>query len=224
MQPSIPLTGKQTPELIHKTPLIPSGPRRILCVGSSGSGKTYGLLSLIPSLASLKAVAIFAKVQDQLAPVYESIQKYCKANKIDYSISSEIDPEIIRALAGKKGHKLVIVDDFSTGEQELLVPLYSRGRHHQISVIDLCQNPYMAHKDIRNNSNTYIIYSLGATNQLNALASALSPVMDNDTFKRAYRAATAKKYTPLVVFMDAPAPLQIRQGFDRFLAERLKKR
>jgi len=88
----------------------------IICiiVGSSGSGKSTLVCQLLPKI-KCRAILICSLIIDN--PVYDSIQEYCKINKIRYDFASNPSEatDAIENLSEEfpDEYKIVIYDDFS---------------------------------------------------------------------------------------------------------------
>lgn len=161
-------------KIIHNKAPINTHERHshIICVGSSGSGKTSSLLWLIDKYVNLSSILICSLI---VHPIFSLIEQYCKENGIRYYFTMDIQEsyditmnEIELKKAGTQG--LIIYDDVMTGkttnssakttEDKILIHMYQKIRNYNCSLILLIQSYQLINTSIRNNSNVLMYFSI----------------------------------------------------------------
>lgn len=124
---------------------------RILCTGSTGSGKTQGLLHYIRlSPNTFRRIVIFYKESE---PLYELLEKKMKKGSIEFFTSlSELPTLTSFTKDDEPGDRtLLVIDDFMTELKNYknANEYFVRGRKKGITLFLLSQNYFTIEKHIR---------------------------------------------------------------------------
>lgn len=167
--PIIPMTLQAPKNLdlsvpIHVSKLYTNMYQRILIIGSSGTGKTYSLITLLPMLMVPKNLFLITRNYQQ--PVYKSIIDYYKSN---YATTVQVIdtvadiPKFINHdnLIGTKNN-IAILDDISSKDLDTdeVKDLFTQGRHLGVNVILINQSYYTVPIIIRQNLTGLCIFPL----------------------------------------------------------------
>ena len=203
---------KNLPLLIkHKSPFIQDGFARILISGQSGSGKTFSLHQIVPLL---KFEKLYFIVKDPYDSTYQDIISSMKEKDIPYEVLTDISEEdVIRIENDPALSKLVIIDDIMTEKKavETVLPFFTRGRHHRISVIFIAQNYYNIHKLIRENADMNLIFSL-PHRCLMEIAKGLAVREPSRNVLQMLDHCTSRKYGFLTICPNEIPLLKYREG------------
>lgn len=178
----------------HHIPLPQSEPfAHGIIVGSSGSGKTSLLLTLVPKYKNLSGIIVCSLVDH---PIFDLIKQHCQQKKIKYYFTDDIQQssdtlvdEIERKPAGT--HTLVIYDDIVTGksmksstnskENQILSHLFQKSRNYNVNLILICQSYTLVPTNVRNNANFLCYFKIkGTTNKYIFNKDAISIIGDDD--------------------------------------------
>ena len=145
-----------------KWPYIPDHPRRILIIGSSGSGKTNALLNLINNQPDIDKIYLYAK------DPYEKKYQYLINKReevgldhfddhkvfIEYSNDMQDVYKNIEDYNPGKEHKILIVFDDMIADMinnkklnSIVTDLFIRGRKLNISIVFIMQSYFKVPKD-----------------------------------------------------------------------------
>jgi hypothetical protein len=225
---------KSDADLVHDT-MIGYGPKRIMMIGESGSGKTQKLQDLIP-LLSFKKLIICAITFTQ--PIYNDMikmfQEKSRELKVPFEYKRGASLEILEDLI-KEQQKfkdegktppstLVIIDDYCDKRvlnNEKLVELFTLGRHLNINVIIILQDAFQCPVTIRRNLSDLCIFRCpGAEMNLFNYHLKNKPFDTMQDFMKVYDKVMEKPYSCLhVVLHDQTCPDQykIRRNFNEFI-------
>lgn len=178
-------------------------PMRMLMIGSSGSGKTQSLLSIIHSMPdTFQNIFIITKNKDE--PLYNYLESQFKGHD-GFSIKEGISelPDI--DTLNKKQNNLIVLDDL-VGErnQKPIEEFFLRARKKNCSMIYLSQSYYAVPKMIRNNLTYLLIKQVSSMKNLTMIAREYSLGYDKSTIHDIYKDATANKQSFLLLDLDHP--------------------
>ncbi len=205
----------------------PEIPMRVVLAGSSGSGKTYWLCDLLKRKNQpFEQIYIIAPVNSLRQTAYKALCVHfdnVPNNKVEIFPhenlpSEELRNDLLEAWAeNPEMNKLVIIDDLLSeiskeNEASRWVQLlYTSGRHINVSVVTLVQNPFPAGsgRTERLNSTMLCLWSFPDVQCVDRL---LTQISDNKKQKeeagRLYRNATNKVGGCLIIDLTAR-----RRGF-----------
>jgi len=155
----------KTKDIITHNNLSP-GFKRVLIVGSSGTGKSFSLPTLFKSLHKPNEIHFFSHNIDQDIYKHAVKQAYPKSyKKINIETYDEIPREQMmydkdnRKEFKKNKHIIFVFDDINKKEMEKqLIPFFTISRHLNLSVILIYQRFYDIPLTIRLNSNLILIF------------------------------------------------------------------
>ena len=181
----------------EKWPYIPDHPYRILLIGGSGSGKTNTLLNLINEQRDIDKIYLYAKDLDESK--YEHLInnrdnagiKHLNDSKtfIDCSNTMNDVYENIDLYNPNRQRKVVIVSDDMIADimtnkkfQSIIKELFIRCRKINILLVFITQSYFFVPKDVRLNSNHYLIMKINNKRELQNIAINHSADIDYKDF------------------------------------------
>lgn len=169
-------------------------PFRCSIIGSSGSGKTCLLRTLIEKLLdydtlyiicpSLERQGIYIKIK-QLSEECEYIK--CYSSIADFNLE-DLNENLTN---------IVIFDDVMTEkkDQPLIEKAFSWGRHCSASIFYISQSFFAIPKNIRLNCSHYCIFPVGDSSEIDRIHGKLATNIDLNNFRKMfYEACIADKY------------------------------
>ena len=209
-------------ELVHKCPLFPKGHLSILVSGASGCGKSTVVCSILPNIAKLSQVIMCSGIIGN--PVYDTIQDWCQANKILYTLFDEPDEamcgiEQLNAMKEPGTYGVIIFDDFSPSKKasddayNVLANDVSRKlRNYGYHSIYVMQSTTSFQTIQRCNANIRIVFEMGDKHALDSLANdmvASGLFEEPDDFKRLFRCVLAEKHSFMMIISGAGAQRKV---------------
>ena len=188
-------------------------PFRMIICGSSGSGKTQTLMSLIYNMPeTFENIYICAKNKDE--PLYNYIDE--KLGKKGLKIT-EIDKDGLPDLdkLNKEQQTLIVMDDL-VGEknQKPMEQYFLRARKKNASLVYITQSYYAVPKMIRNNMTYLIIKQISSMKNLTMIAREFDLGLSKETLTNMYKDATKEKQNFLMMDLEAPPADRFRKGFN----------
>ena len=188
-------------------------PFRMIIMGSSGSGKTQTLMSLIYNMPdTFENIYIATKNKDE--PLYNYIdeklgKKGLKMMEIDKDGLPDLDK------LNKEQQTLIVMDDL-VGEknQKPMEQFFLRARKKNASLVYITQSYYAVPKMIRNNMTYLIIKQISSMKNLTMIAREFDLGMSKDTLTNMYKDATAEKKNFLMIDLEADQRDRFRKGFN----------
>jgi hypothetical protein len=199
----------------------PKWPFRLLCCGTSGSGKTVMIFNLIKKYLIYDTISIYSASLDQniYQEFLEEMERLAEENEDaigKFHFSDDLNRVVPVKEMDKEEQNLVIFDDFmTTKNQSVIVEYFSKGRHNNCSVIYLSQSYYTTPKDIRLNCNYFALFKGANASDLQHLRKEHSGSVDEKTFELLYKEATSEPHGFLLVDKRAKEKaLMFRYKFD----------
>jgi len=188
-------------------------PFRLIICGSSGSGKTQTLMSLIYNMPdTFENIYICTKNKDE--PLYNYIDE--KLGKKGLKIT-EIDKDGLPDLdkLNKEQQTLIVMDDL-VGEknQKPMEQYFLRARKKNASLVYITQSYYAVPKMIRNNMTYLIIKQISSMKNLTMIAREFDLGLTKETLTNMYKDATKEKQNFLMMDLEAPPAERFRKGFN----------
>jgi ABC-type dipeptide/oligopeptide/nickel transport system ATPase component len=188
-------------------------PFRMLIIGSSGSGKTQTLLSLIYNMPdTFENIFITTKNKDE--PLYNYLDE--KLGKKGVKIT-EIDADGLPDLdkLDKTQQNLIILDDL-VGEknQKPMEQFFIRARKKNCSLCYISQSYYAVPKMIRNNLTYLIVKQVSSMKNLAMIGREYDLGMDKKVLTNMYEDATKDRQGFLLIDLDEPIQKRFRKNFD----------
>lgn len=170
---------------------VPKNPFRMAMIGSSGTGKTNLLMTMLSDLMDYDKLYIISKsIHDQ--PIYQhlyTLSEYdesikCYDNIKDFNID-DVDGSLTNVL---------VYDDVVTEkkDQPLIEQSFSYGRHKRCSIFYLSQSLFDTPKFIRMNCTSFCIFSLGDNRDVDGLHRIVGTDIDKNKFHEMYIQACVK--------------------------------
>jgi Poxvirus A32 protein len=206
------------PNQLKKHVLFNGSSKRCLIVGSSGSGKTNALLSLLEHPNGLRFENIYLYSKSLYQPKYDYLRLLMEPlNEIGYFEYS--DSEEIVHPTDIKPNSIIIFDDLGPCNSELLKNYFCFGRHKNTDCFFLCQTYSAIPKQlIRDNANLLIIFQQDMTNLKHIYDDHVSVDMSFQKFKETCGQCWNDKYGFVVIDKDCPIDNgRYRKGFDKFI-------
>ena len=198
-------------------PLFPNC-LRSLFVGSSGSGKTNSLLSIILANNGLRFENIYLYSKSLNQPKYIFLADVLKQlDNINFFTFHEhehvISPDEI------KPYSLMIFDDIQSEKQDHVRAFFSRGRHVLSDSFYLCQTYSKIPKQlIRDNANFLVIFKQDETNLKHIYNDHVNTDMTYNKFKELCLRFWDDKHGFLVINKECDLNCgRYRKAFDTFI-------
>ena len=190
-------------------------PFRMIICGSSGSGKTQTLMSLIYNMPdTFENIFIVTKNKDE--PLYNYIDE--KLGKKGLKIM-EIDKDGLPDLdkLDKSQQTLIIMDDL-VGEknQKPMEQFFLRARKKNASLCYITQSYYAVPKMIRNNMTYLIVKQISSMKNLTMIAREFDLGLTKETLTAMYKDATADKQNFLMIDLETTPEDRFRKGFSDY--------
>lgn len=197
-------------------------PFRIVCVGSSGSGKTNITMNIIHKLSGTFN-KLFIYTANKKEPLYEFLEENLPREQLEIREGLKHFNEQNMNTGIGEGQVLIIFDDLVLSkDQANIEELFIRGRKlndkHGISVIYLSQSYYQIPSIIRKQSSHIIIKKIGTKRDRQAILRDVGNNLDKDDLEGLYDYATSGSFTNFL-FIDLSAPEG--QGFRKNFNQRI---
>jgi hypothetical protein len=211
--PSIFLDKVENPNLhIHNLKL----PFRMCIVAPSGSGKTNFLCNLLEMFSrgrgTFSSIHIITRNADE--PLYKWLGKQSDQIVIKEGLTNT--PPLDKF--DKTVNHLVVWDDLVLSKDLSMVEnYYIRARKLNCSVIFISQSFFKIPKTIRNNCSYMVLLKLSGQREVNLILSEFGLGITKDQLIKLYDFATAEKFSPLLIDMEADKEKRFRKGLDMIL-------
>jgi len=191
-------------------------PLRMCVVAPSGSGKTNFLVNLIHLFSRGKGtfadITIITRNKDE--PLYNFLS--AKSDQIQIKEGLHNLPQLDKM--DKAVNHLVCIDDMVLAkDQSQIENYYIRARKLNCSVIYLSQSYYRIPKVIRNNCSYMVILKLSGQREVNMILSEFGLGVSKEQLVHLYETATAEKFSPLLLDLEAQPFERFRKGFTQVL-------
>jgi hypothetical protein len=188
-------------------------PFRMIICGSSGSGKTQTLMSLIYNMPdTFENIFVVTKNKDE--PLYNYVEeklgkKGLKMMEIDKDGLPDLDK------LDKTQQTLIVMDDL-VGEknQKPMEQYFLRARKKNASLVYITQSYYAVPKMIRNNMTYLIIKQISSMKNLTMIAREFDLGLPKQVLTDMYKDATADKQNFLMMDLEGDPKDKFRKGFN----------
>ena len=198
---------------LHKLKL----PFRMCIVAPSGSGKSNFLLNLIHLFCAgdkgtFSTIHIITRNKSE--PLYKWLESECEQIRITEGLSTT--PRLDDF--DKNKNHLVVWDDLVLSKDLSMVEnYYIRARKLNCSVIFLSQSYFRIPKIIRNNCSYMILLKLSGNREMNIIMTEFGLGVSKEQLLKIYEYATAEKFSPLVIDMEADKDNRFRKGLTEII-------
>jgi len=199
-------------------------PFRMLITGSSGSGKTQTLLSLLHNMPkTFEKIIITTKNKDE--PLYNWLSD--KFEKDPNFEMREIDKDGLPDLDkfDKEQNNLLVMDDL-VGEknQKPMEQFFLRARKKGCSLVYITQSYYAVPRMIRSNLTYLIIKQVSSMKNLTMIMREYDLGIDKTQLIDMYKQATEQKAGFLMIDLEGDEDKKFRKDFDGYFdVEELEK-
>lgn len=192
---------------IHKLKI----PFRMCIVCPSGGGKTNFLVNLLQMFCHGKgtfaSICIITRNKDET--LYRFLEE--KSDQIIIREGLQNTPKLDDM--DKTVNHLVVWDDLVLSKDLSVVEnYYIRARKLNCSVIFISQSYFRIPKIIRNNCSYMVLLKLSGHREVNMILSEFGLGITKDELMKIYDYATAEKFSPLLIDMEAPKEERFRRG------------
>ena len=192
--------------------LLPAHPFRMLCIGSSGLGKTSMAVQMICKQLVFDKIYVISRHNTQSKYVYlknylmdieQTIERLHGINhKIielwadsldDLPDISEYDP---------KYRNLILIDDFNNinrSEEKKISSYFCRCRHANASIIMCNQLYFKTPRQVRLNLSHCVLFNNNNNREITSLAQELASDMTSKEFKKLYNTILNKPYQFMLI-------------------------
>ena len=205
-----------------------------MIIGGPESGKTNTLLNLIKEPNDINNIYLYAK--DLSKPKYEFLIKKYENAGVKYfndpnafiqcsNTMDDVYENIDDYNSGRKRKILIVFDDMiadimtNKKFQAIIKELFVRCRKRKISLVFISQFYFPVPKDVRLNSEHYLIMKINKKGELQNIAINHSADIDYKDFLKIYRECRGEPYSFLTIDTTLPAsnPLRFRKKLFDFL-------
>jgi hypothetical protein len=192
-------------------------PFRMCIVAPSGSGKSNFLLNLIHLFCAgdkgtFSTIHIITRNKSE--PLYKWLESECEQIRITEGLSTT--PRLDDF--DKNKNHLVVWDDLVLSKDLSMVEnYYIRARKLNCSVIFLSQSYFRIPKIIRNNCSYMILLKLSGNREMNIIMTEFGLGVSKEQLLKIYEYATAEKFSPLVIDMEADKDNRFRKGLTEII-------
>jgi hypothetical protein len=195
-------------------------PARILVIGSSGSGKTNWLISMIRIFGCFRRIYLFAKCLDEplyrmLIDYFARLEKKLKTEILFYSNDITEIPTA-SSMAADGDPVLVILDDLINAQNLMKsnVPdLFTMGRKSGITTILLSQSYFKVPQLLRQNSSFIVLKKVASSRDLVRICSEYSLGIDSKELIRMYKSCVKGIEDFMIISPNDYEGKQFRCGF-----------
>ena len=188
-------------------------PFRMIICGSSGSGKTQTLLSLIYNMPdTFENIFICLKLKDEPLYLYIDEKLGKKGLKIlEYDKDGLVDLDKLN----KEQQTLIVMDDLiGVKNQRPMEEFFLRARKKNCSLIYISQSYYAIPKMIRNNMTYLIIKQISSMKNLTMISREFDVDLTKETLVKMYNDATKDKQNFLLMDLESAPSERFRKGFN----------
>ena len=192
--------------------------KRAIVVGSSGTGKTNILLTLLTHPNGLRFQNLYLCSKTLSQSKYNYLRYLMKPmTDFFYYECSEIENMVTPCTV--KEYSIVIFDDVQCTPQNIIKEFFSFGRHKNVDCFYLCQSYGAVPKHLlRDNCNLIVTFRQDMTNLKHIYDDYVSADMTFDQFQEMCRACWSDPYGFLVVDLDCVKNKgRYRRGFDTYI-------
>lgn len=194
-------------------------PFRLLCVGSSGAGKTTIALEIIKRMKNTFDFIVLV-VRSIEEPLYQYLLRKCKGQIYAYEIDSKTPVPTLDDLLKFKGEPndqiLVIYDDLvALKKQDMIEDAFIRARKFGLSLMYLTQSFYRTPKVIRLNCNYVVVKKVANLRDIKMMLSEYNLGIDKEDMLKSYNKCTSNKTDFMMIRLDLPTddPLKFTCNF-----------
>jgi len=185
--------------------------RAVICC-PSGGGKTNYLVNLIGLFSvgkgTFQSITIITRNKDE--PLYKWLET--RSDQIIIKEGLNNTPQLDKF--DKDFNHLVVFDDLVLSKDLSMVEnYYIRARKLNVSVIFISQSYFKIPKIIRNNCSYMILLKLSGNREVNIILSEFGLGVTKDQLIKIYEYATAEKFSPLLIDLEADKDNRFRKGF-----------
>lgn len=197
--------------------LLPSTIRACIC-GSSGSGKTNILLSLLTHKNGIRFENIYIYCKSLHQPKYQHLLEILKPIK-EISVHVYTSHEEITRAEKVKKNSVFIFDDVICSPQSEIRNYFCIGRHNSIDCIFLTQCYSKVEKQtIRTNCNFLVVLQQDLTNLKHIYDDHVNTDFSFEKFKEICNVCWKNRYGFLVIDKDSEINKgRYRKGFDTYI-------
>lgn len=209
--------------------LLPKHPFRMLCIGSSGLGKTSFAIQMITKQTCFDKIYVISRHNTQSKYVY--LKEYLEDIERSIEDSHNIKHKIIELWSDslddlpdiKEGYdpafrNLILIDDFNNltkSEEKKIASYFCRCRHANASII-LCNQLYFrSPRPVRLNLSHCVLFNNNNNREITMLANELACDMSSQDFKRLYNTILNRPYQFMLIDNTATnKSLRYRRNWD----------
>jgi len=209
--------------------LLPKHPFRMLCIGSSGLGKTSMCVQMITKQTCFDKIYVISRHNTQSKYVY--LKDYLEDIERSIEDSHNIKHKIIELWSDtlddlpdiKEGYdpafrNLILIDDFNNltkSEEKKIASYFCRCRHANASII-LCNQLYFrSPRPVRLNLSHTVLFNNNNAREIQMLANELASDMSSQDFKRLYNTILNRPYQFMLIDNTATdKSLRYRRNWD----------
>jgi len=199
--------------------LIPTQPFRACLIGSSGSGKTNFAVNLITRYLKVDKLYIVSKhleqpkmrfIVDYYRKIEEKTNKKCKLRSAyggqttDFKIlelfTNDLDELPYAEEMNSDLNNIVCFDDcMLERDQSKIIDMYIKGRHSNVTVINIVQSFYQTPRAIRLNTSLFCLFNIPSQTDIVRIHSEVSPDISKEVFIKMFRKAMSKNFNFLMI-------------------------
>lgn len=191
-------------------------PFRMCIVAPSGSGKTNFLVNLLSMFSAGKGT--FSSINIITKNLDEPLYRWIKGKSDQIVISEGVSSTPSLDKFDKDLNHLVVWDDLVLSKDLSMVEnYYIRARKLNTSCIFISQSFFKIPKIIRNNCSYMVLLKLSGNREVNMILSEFGLGVSKDELIQLYEYATAEKFSPLLIDMEADKYNRFRKGLKEII-------
>lgn len=191
-------------------------PFRMCIVAPSGSGKTNFLVNLLSMFSVGKGT--FASINIITRNLDEPLYRWIKGKSDQIVISEGVSSTPPLDKFDKELNHLVVWDDLVLSKDLSMVEnYYIRARKLNTSCIFISQSFFKIPKIIRNNCSYMVLLKLSGNREVNMILSEFGLGVSKEELLQLYEYATAEKFSPLLIDMEADKFHRFRRGLKEII-------
>lgn len=212
----LPKQLKKKPKFDKNTNM--SIPFRLICVGSSGAGKTNWILNLIKlQSGTFERIIVFTKNKSE--PLYQYLEMKLPSDQFEIYEGIENIPDVDTFKESKEAILCIFDDLMLEKNQKIIEEYFIRGRKVAggISCCYLSQSFVKIPMTIRRNVSYVILKKISSMKDITMILKNYSLECSREAIINMYNKATAKQTDFLLVDLDADTENRFRHNFKQIV-------
>ena len=197
-------------------------PHHAVIVGSTGTGKTNLVLSLIKVFSdkklNKKKLGTFAHIEYYVPSCGEPLLQYLASKSNQIQIHENLDKLDIESKDPETNTLIIFDDQVCNKDQSKMLKAFMAGRKYGCSCIYLSQSMFATPIFLRKNAHYFWILRLCGKREIDLVMREFSLNMSKEQLRKIYEHATSNKFTPLMIDCTTVDPYKkFRKGIIEYI-------